>query len=181
MMEGYADHVLILSKKYQNAGLRNDLKPNSKNSKVSEIIDPFESGGLADEDVVSVRPSFPSHANRAPVPRARTTYPEDLQRNHLRKNDLVEVALDQSESNLKIKVKNSRTKLQKKEKIKHEKKAEPAAIGSTAAEFIDNARWTNVFLPTISHALYISQEPVLDWTSESRTFLGGFRSCVPEC
>jgi hypothetical protein len=40
-----------------------------------------------------------------------------------------------------------------------------------AAEFVDNARWTNVFLPTISHALYISWEPFFDWTSESHTFL----------
>jgi hypothetical protein len=28
-----------------------------------------------------------------------------------------------------------------------------------------------VFIPTITHALYISREPFVDWTTDSKTFL----------
>jgi hypothetical protein len=32
-------------------------------------------------------------------------------------------------------------------------------------------RWTRVFLPTLTHALYISENPFTDWARESSTFL----------
>jgi len=69
-------------------------------------------------------------------------------------------------------------KPQKKEKIKCEKRASKANSeslagidGSTATEFLNDAQWTNAFFPMMYHALYISQEPFLDWTLESPTFL----------
>jgi hypothetical protein len=49
----------------------------------------------------------------------------------------------------------------------------PTGGASTAdgAEFLQDERWAKVFLPTITHALYISREPFLDWTSESPALL----------
>ncbi|KAH8979306.1 hypothetical protein EDB92DRAFT_390067 [Lactarius akahatsu] len=32
---------------------------------------------------------------------------------------------------------------------------------------LDDSRWTRIFLPTLSHALYISDHPFTDWTRES--------------
>jgi hypothetical protein len=41
----------------------------------------------------------------------------------------------------------------------------------TAAEYVHDPRWAKVFIPTITHALYISREPFLDFASESPVFL----------
>jgi hypothetical protein len=43
------------------------------------------------------------------------------------------------------------------------------AAGNT--EFLRDARWAKVFIPTITHALYVLREPFLDWTSESPALL----------
>jgi hypothetical protein len=72
-------------KKYQNAGLRKDLK----SKKESEVIDTFQSGGLNDEDTISSRPPFPR--SRAPVRLAAVQYPQDLQRDHSRKNEVCQI------------------------------------------------------------------------------------------
>jgi len=42
---------------------------------------------------------------------------------------------------------------------------------SGSAEFLKDARWKEVFIPTITHALYVSREPFLHWASESPQFL----------
>ena len=75
-------------KKYNNAGLRQDLKT----KKTEETFDPFQNGGLDDDHASSVRPNFP-HAQglkrtyafygTLPEPKA-----EDLKRDHLRKNNV---------------------------------------------------------------------------------------------
>ncbi len=67
-------------KKYQNAGLQKDFK----SRRAPEDIDPFQSGGLNDKDIISVRPSFPRTHNAA-VPSA-PAFPADLQRDRSRKN-----------------------------------------------------------------------------------------------
>jgi len=69
-------------KRYQNAGLQKDFKLKSK--KLPEDIDPFQSGGLDDEDAISVRPAFPlpshtSHTSWSLPPATPLTYPENLQ------------------------------------------------------------------------------------------------------
>lgn len=38
-------------------------------------------------------------------------------------------------------------------------------------QFLDDSRWARIFLPTITHALYISRNPFVDWTSDSETYL----------
>ena len=71
-------------KRYQNSGLRKDLK---KNSKVEETFDPFQSGGLDNEDASSTRPAFPR--TQRPRPHVRSE-PEakDLKRDQSRKNNV---------------------------------------------------------------------------------------------
>jgi len=39
------------------------------------------------------------------------------------------------------------------------------------AQFLQDGRWAKVFIPTITHALYISREPFLDWALDSCVFL----------
>ena len=78
-------------KRYQNAGLRKDFK--SKLKKLPEDIDPFQSGGLDDEDAISVRPTFPppshtSRTSRSLPPAAPLTYPENLWRDLSCKNNV---------------------------------------------------------------------------------------------
>jgi hypothetical protein len=60
-------------------------------------------------------------------------------------------------------------------------KCEPAAVtpqnglsgitGQIADNLLDDYRWKRVFLPTLTHALYISCKPFVDWTIDSPTFL----------
>jgi hypothetical protein len=80
-------------KRYQNAGLRKDFK--SKSKKLPKDIDPFQSGGLDDEDAISVRPAFPppsppsrTRTSRSLPPAAPLTYPENLQCDLSRKNNV---------------------------------------------------------------------------------------------
>jgi hypothetical protein len=69
------------------------------------------------------------------------------------------------------------SKIQKATKPQHTKKVlkADADLGGrdhpTAAEFLCDPRWANVFIPTITHALYISREPFLNFASESLVFL----------
>jgi hypothetical protein len=71
-------------KKYQNAGLQKDLNP----KRAPEDIDPFQSGGLDDEDIISVWPSFPCTNNVATIHSERSdpAFPADLQCDHSCKN-----------------------------------------------------------------------------------------------
>ena len=49
--------------------------------------------------------------------------------------------------------------------------AAPGPNGKANGEFLKDGRWKEVFIPTLTHALYISREPFLDWTTESLTLL----------
>ena len=49
--------------------------------------------------------------------------------------------------------------------------AAPGPNGKANGEFLKDGRWKEVFIPKLTHALYISREPFLDWTSESLTLL----------
>ena len=71
-------------KRYQNSGLRKDLK---KNSKVEETFDPFQSGGLDDEDASSTRPAFPRTQRSRPHVRSEPEA-KDLKRDQSRKNNV---------------------------------------------------------------------------------------------
>ena len=49
---------------------------------------------------------------------------------------------------------------------------EPSTVRhDIAQECLKDPCWTRTFLPTLSHALYVSDHPFTDWTWESSTFL----------
>ena len=58
-------------------------------------------------------------------------------------------------------------------------KSKPVAItpqnseitGQIANNLLDDYHWKHVFLSTLTHALYISHEPFMDWTIDSPAFL----------
>lgn len=39
------------------------------------------------------------------------------------------------------------------------------------AVFVKDNRWARTFVPTITHAFYVTREPFLDWSPESTVFL----------
>ncbi|KAH9019688.1 hypothetical protein EDB85DRAFT_2153576 [Lactarius pseudohatsudake] len=45
--------------------------------------------------------------------------------------------------------------------------AQPDTHPDITRQCLDDSRWTRIFLPTLSHALYISDHPFTDWTRES--------------
>ncbi|KAF8221913.1 hypothetical protein L208DRAFT_1527612 [Tricholoma matsutake] len=170
-------------KKYQNAGLQKDLNP----KRAPEDIDPFQSGGLDDEDIILVQPSFPCTNNVAAVHSKHSdlAFPADLQHDRSCKNKVL-LQLPKSNSIL-ILLCMQNSKIQKATKLQHAKKVlkADADLGGedrlNATEFIHDLRWAKVFIPTITHALYILQEPFphrlltylpfLNFTSESPIFL----------
>jgi len=85
-------------KKYQNAGFRKDFKVKT----TEKAIDPFQNGGLDDEDASSVCPAFPR--TRGPLPQARNYEPEakDLKRDHSRRNNVGIFALSHHISLMRI-------------------------------------------------------------------------------
>lgn len=89
------------------------------------------------------------------------------ERNRLRKNELVEVVESDDETPIKLEKKKSKVK-----NLKNPPKAKSTrAESATGAEFLRDARWPNVLIPTLTHALYNSREPFVHFTSESSTFL----------
>lgn len=56
-----------------------------KSKKLPEDTDPFENGGLDDEDIISARPSFPLPRTQAP---SNQKYPENLKRDESRRNNV---------------------------------------------------------------------------------------------
>ena len=63
-------------------------------------------------------------------------------------------------------------------------KSKPATVtpqnseitGRIADNLLDDYRWKRIFLPTLTHALYISREPFVDWTIDSPAFLATVQS-----
>ena len=78
----------VAPKKYQNAGLRKD-STKARTQRPEEALNPFENGGLDDEDVFSVRPAFPR--SRGPAPQIHShaqPASQDLKRDYSQKNDV---------------------------------------------------------------------------------------------
>jgi hypothetical protein len=75
-------------RKYNNAGLRQDLKT----KKTEETLDPFQNGGLDDDHASSVRPKFPRARGLSRTYAFYGTPPEPeakgLKRDHSRKNNV---------------------------------------------------------------------------------------------
>jgi hypothetical protein len=59
----------------------------------------------------------------------------------------------------------------KPDKTAHKLSISDGSGGSAATNFLKDSHWARVFMPTITHALYISHKPFVDSTLESPEFL----------
>ncbi|KIJ91410.1 hypothetical protein K443DRAFT_14424 [Laccaria amethystina LaAM-08-1] len=163
-------------KKYQHSGLRKDLKSH----KAPETFDPLASGGLDDEDAFSVRPTFACtkvphlRVRSQPLPAAK-----DLNRDHSRRNDLVLIQEERNDQPAPpTKAKNTVTKPAKPTQ-RHQSKAAPimnavptrSNFGNSLDRFLKDRRWAKVFIPSLTHALYVSREPFKYFATDSPVFL----------
>jgi len=73
-------------KKYANAGLR-DVK-SAKAANAAETVDPFENGGLNDEDASSTRPDFLHQAREESFNVRSWSIPQNLKRDPSRRNEV---------------------------------------------------------------------------------------------
>ncbi|KAH9013111.1 hypothetical protein EDB85DRAFT_2098465 [Lactarius pseudohatsudake] len=163
-------------KKYANSGLRlGSLTPaNAAQLQQPEVADPFELGGLCDDDLEETCPVV------AEV--------KGLQYNLSRGNEVLfahhpirninlgtkpQAACKVSRRLSAPKSKATKATVKKGASFKSLESPKPfvGACPDIAQECLDDPRWTRVFLPTLSHTLYITDNPFTDWTWESNTLL----------
>ncbi|KAG5640305.1 hypothetical protein DXG03_009295 [Asterophora parasitica] len=150
----------IAPRKYANASLRKNLTA----KKAPETINPFYSGGLDDDDIVSSRPpSFPPSHPPSSSHSTPLVFPSGLQRDNSCKNN-------KSQARTKL-VQPKHSKKAPKILEDHEPSADSGFTELTGANFLNDTRWAQAFIPTITHALYVSRDPFLDFAAESSTFL----------
>ncbi|KAH8977748.1 hypothetical protein EDB86DRAFT_3091503 [Lactarius hatsudake] len=146
-------------KKYANSGLRlQTLSLAPPNATLTPTLlqqpddtDPFELGGLGDSDLEETCPAI------AEIQSLVSDKPP-------RVNELVKI---------RMKADVHPGKPQATRKPKTYQLAALSQIESSEGDSqegqqcLDDSRWTRIFLPTLSHALYISDHPFTDWTRES--------------
>ncbi|KAH9046380.1 hypothetical protein EDB83DRAFT_2523371 [Lactarius deliciosus] len=146
-------------KKYANSGLRLQTPslapPNAALTPTllqqPDDTDPFELGGLGDSDLEETCPAI------AEIQSLVSDKPP-------RVNELVKI---------RTKADVHPGKPQATRKPKTYQLAALSQIESgegdsqEGQQCLDDSRWTRIFLPTLSHALYISDHPFTDWTRES--------------
>ncbi|KAH9027183.1 hypothetical protein EDB85DRAFT_1893108 [Lactarius pseudohatsudake] len=155
-------------KKYANSGLRlGSFTPaNAAQLQQPEVADPFELGGLCDDNLEETC--------------LVVAEVKGLQYNLSCGNELVRVGKKTEDINLGTKPqaackapKSKATKATVKKGASFKSLESPfvGACPDIAQECLDDLHWTRVFLPTLSHALYITDNPFTDWTWESNTLL----------
>ncbi|KAH9025701.1 hypothetical protein EDB83DRAFT_2656378 [Lactarius deliciosus] len=159
-------------KKYANSGLRlRSLTPaNAAQLQQPEVADPFELGGLCDDDLKETCPVV------AEV--------KGLQYNPSCGNELVRVGTKTEDIDLGTKPqatckapKSKATKVTVKKGASFKSLESPkpfvglGACPDIAQQCLDDPRWKRVFLPTLSHAFYITDHPFTNWIWESNTLL----------
>ncbi|KAF8903657.1 hypothetical protein CPB84DRAFT_1746062 [Gymnopilus junonius] len=157
-------------KTYRNSGLCKEFK----SKKVKETFDPLASGGLDDEDALSTRPAFP-HQTQAVQKQIRHDHEpsaKDLKRDNSRTNDLVKV----QENGGLVAPAKTKQKAPKAARATRSASQSTTQVTGNAAQggseqFLKDPCWTRVFLPSLTHALYISREPFKHFTADSPEFL----------
>ncbi|KAH9015023.1 hypothetical protein EDB84DRAFT_1635082 [Lactarius hengduanensis] len=151
-------------KKYANSGLRPQAVAPPNVAQLQQLeADPFELGGICDSDLEDTRLAI------AEVD-GPTTNPS-------RRNELVKFR-EKSEGVHPDKPQAAR-KLPKSKAAKAIIKAIPygarepvtEAHPNVAHQCLNDPRWTRLFLPTLSHTLYISDHPFTDWTWDAGTLI----------
>ncbi|KAF8259013.1 hypothetical protein EI94DRAFT_1790722 [Lactarius quietus] len=145
-------------KNYASSGLREQsLTP--PDVSLSQITDQFVLGGLCNDDLEDARPAMVEQS------------PRDITS---RRNEMVTIG-EKTDVRMGRPLAKSRRRQQPKKALCVEEvpvDVKPSTVHrDIAQECLDNLRWTHTFLPTLSHALYISDHPFTDWTWESSTFL----------
>ncbi|KAH8977244.1 hypothetical protein EDB86DRAFT_3092825 [Lactarius hatsudake] len=146
-------------KKYANSGLRlQTLSLAPPNATLTPTLlqqpddtDPFELGGLGDSDLEETCPAI------AEIQSLVSDKPP-------RVNELVKIRM-------KADVHPGKPQATRKPKTYQLAILSQIESGEgdsqEGQQCLDDSRWTCIFLPTLSHALYISDHPFTDWTRES--------------
>ncbi|KAH8980200.1 hypothetical protein EDB86DRAFT_2813877 [Lactarius hatsudake] len=155
-------------KKYANSGLQLQapslVPPNAALTPTllqqPDVTDPLELGGLGDSDLEETCPviaEIQSLVSDKP-PRVNEVFLARCLIRSLTINILP--ACEDSNESRSVKV------IVKKDS-KRFTEAQPNTHPDIARQCLDDSRWTRIFLPTLSHTLYISDHPFTDWTRES--------------
>ncbi|KAH9178032.1 hypothetical protein EDB89DRAFT_2064412 [Lactarius sanguifluus] len=167
-------------KKYANAGLRpQPLAPPNVDQLQQPDANPFELGGICDSDLEDTRPAIAEVRG----PQALVTANLKPQWNPSRKNELVRIrektegvhpgkpqATRKLPKSKAAKVPIVKAILYKGQEPQADKPFTEAHPDVTHA-CLNDPRWTRIFLPTLSHTLYISDHPFTDWTWDTGTLV----------
>ncbi|KAH9014755.1 hypothetical protein EDB85DRAFT_1876224 [Lactarius pseudohatsudake] len=161
-------------KKYANAGLRpQPLAPPDVDQFQQPEADPFELGGICDSDLEDTRPAIAEVRG----PQALVTANLKLQCNPSRKNEVFIVCFVASEVREKTegvdpgKPHATRKAIPYKDQEPQADEPFTEAHPNVTRACLNDPRWTRAFLPTLSHALYISDHPFTDWTWDTGTLV----------
>ncbi|KAH9172314.1 hypothetical protein EDB89DRAFT_2069978 [Lactarius sanguifluus] len=146
-------------KKYANSGLRLQAPslapPNAALTPTllqqPDVTDPLELGGLGDSDLEETCPAIAEIQSLLVKIRTKADVhpgkPQATRKPPCHKSKAVKAIVKKDD--------------------KHFTEAQPDTHPDIARQCLDDSRWTRIFLPTLSHALYISDHPFTDWTRES--------------
>ncbi|KAF8800254.1 hypothetical protein BYT27DRAFT_7175602 [Phlegmacium glaucopus] len=162
-----------MPKKYTNSGLRSDLKANSSQYGTE---DNAGIGGLNNDDAYATRPNY-THGKALPGPPA-VQYPAQLRRDPTRKNDMVNMTLDdndwepQMQNTKPAKTCNAKPKVPKRKAPMQVPEIRPTKVNvDMSLQWTCNPQWAAAFIPSLTQALYTSCKPFEDFKRDSAAFL----------
>ncbi|KAI9453673.1 hypothetical protein BJY52DRAFT_1225494 [Lactarius psammicola] len=156
-------------KKYANSGLQPQAlvppgtAPTHALLQRSDVADPFELGGLGDSDLEETCPAM------AEVQSLVSDKPPCV-------NELVRIGMkadvyqgEPQATRTVLKLKAAKAVVKKDASLKGHVsgKRVTEAHPDITRQCLDDTCWTRIFLPTLSHALYLSDHPFSDWAWES--------------
>ncbi|KAI9452657.1 hypothetical protein BJY52DRAFT_1190152 [Lactarius psammicola] len=165
-------------KKYANSGLRSQplAPPNAVQLRQLDVDDLFELGGICESDLEETRPVI-AEVEGPQVLVTDSLKPCDL----ARKNELVrirekteDVQPRKPQATCKLpKLKAAKSTVKNGTSYKGQEPGQPSTEAWTDVtnQYLSDPRWTRIFLPTLSHTLYISDNPFTDWTWDSSTLV----------
>ncbi|KAF8260211.1 hypothetical protein EI94DRAFT_1706466 [Lactarius quietus] len=146
-------------KNYANSSLRARYltPPDAAEPQQSSVADPFDFGGLCDDDLDNVRPVL-----------VKADACED--RREIQRHPTRETTRQAQGGQIKVpKATAKGTAYDRQESA--DLQPFPGACLDITEQCLSDSRWTHIFLPTLNHYLYLSKRPFADWTFESDTIL----------
>ncbi|KAN0134486.1 hypothetical protein V8E53_007632 [Lactarius tabidus] len=163
----------FMCKKYANAGLRPwpPTPHNAAHNQQGDTADPFEFGGLCDDDIEDMHPAIVDGPRTVVlVDRSDLTKPSrsnELVKVRSRNKDVHQSKPQAMPKPTKLKAMKSTINLSLHKGQEHEYGTPDPLSGARpdiSRQCLNDVRWTHVFLPTLTHTLYISDHPFTDWT-----------------